>query len=100
MIKLCDAPPGAALFGPSITLPAGRYIAQLCFRAGQDLRGHGLIDVCVKSGTEILATNPIDADVPPKEDFRVELEVISAEELQDLEVPLWCSNGLPPEGGS
>jgi ubiquinone/menaquinone biosynthesis C-methylase UbiE len=94
VIAVNDAARGAALYGPYITLPAGRYIAQVYFRTGTPRAGRALMDVAVEVGRRQLAQRTVEAGRLPDHHPVAELEFGSEEELRELEVRLICDCGF------
>jgi SAM-dependent methyltransferase len=93
-IAFYNAAPGTALFGPYISLPAGRYVARLRFAAASERRGQATLDVCAAAGAQRLAARDIDAALLPGPQPIAELAFGSASELHEIEVRLFCAGGF------
>lgn len=93
-IAFVDAAAGTALFGPYISLPAGRYIARLCFGSAGARRGRAIFDVSAETGARRLAERALDVGNLSSASPIAELVFESSVELHRLEVRLFCERGF------
>lgn len=79
---------GMALYGPYVSLPAGRYSATLHFKGQPQATRRVKLDICVDTGRKVLAV----IERAPTSPMRLEFDI--AEPVSDLEVRLWTPGGL------
>jgi 2-polyprenyl-3-methyl-5-hydroxy-6-metoxy-1,4-benzoquinol methylase len=81
--------PGYGLFGPYVTLPAGRCVARIFFEGPK--RGRATVDLCAESGEIMLASRVIDLGTLEENFAEIAADLGSARSA--CEVRLLC----PPE---
>jgi SAM-dependent methyltransferase len=93
-IVLDGAAKGTGLFGPYIDLPAGRYVARLCFRPNTTLEGCAVMDVACDTGRTRLAHASIDTRRGVRPPHITEMTFASDTDLNGVEVRLLCEAGF------
>ena len=90
-IIVSDAGEGYCLFGPYEALAPGRYVVAVEFEAGVPFVGSGVVDACIGSGANVLASRAFSAgaDASP---LSVSFDLTAA--CSDLEVRLWGAAGF------
>ncbi|MGI4954466.1 MAG: class I SAM-dependent methyltransferase [Janthinobacterium lividum] len=90
-IAVDTAAEGYCLFGPYMPLPAGRYVVAVEFDAGTPVTGSGVIDACVGSGSNVLASRGFSSGdaMPP---LSISFDLPAA--CTDLEVRIWGEAGF------
>ncbi|MFC0410820.1 class I SAM-dependent methyltransferase [Roseomonas elaeocarpi] len=88
-----DAPAGAAVYGPYVTLPAGRYRAQLVLAAGER-RGRVRMDVAGGQDHHSLAERALDLWQLPAGEAMLELPFYLGAATELVEVRLFNEPGL------
>jgi 2-polyprenyl-3-methyl-5-hydroxy-6-metoxy-1,4-benzoquinol methylase len=94
VIALQNARHGTALYGPYITLPTGRYVAQVYFRPGTPRVGRAIMDIAVEIGTRQVTQRVIEVAHLLDSHPVAKLEFASDGELRELEVRLICDPGF------
>ncbi len=90
-LRFANAASGTALYGPYMDLPAGRYRACLSFAEGEMAHGQGVMDVCVETGSRVLARVPVSA---ARLQAGASLTFSSDEPLRQVEVRLFNGNNF------
>ncbi len=90
-IRFANAASGTALYGPYMDLPAGRYRACLSFAGGEMAHGQAVMDVCVETGSRVLARIPVSA---AKLQAGASLTFSADEPLRQVEVRLFNGNNF------
>lgn len=90
VIALRNTAKGTGLFGPYVSLPAARYTARICFRAGTPLHGRAVMDVCAGGVKDALARCSLDAARLDPARPIVELPFTAKDDVVDVEVRLFC----------
>lgn len=93
LIELLGAA-GAGAYGPYVSLPRGRYVARLRFRAGWAPGGAAALDVSADNGETRIASLPFDGARLPGTGMSVELPFEAAADLAGVEVRLICRPGF------
>ena len=90
-IRFSNTTAGTALYGPYMDLPAGRYRACVSFAGGELAHGQAVLDVCVDTGTRVLARLPVSA---ARLQAGASLTFGAAEPLRQVEVRLFNGNNF------
>jgi SAM-dependent methyltransferase len=90
---------GAGAFGPYASLPAGRWVARLVFRARGKAAGRAKLDVTSGGGTRTLVDRSLAAEEIVAMGYVVELPFDAEGDLDGVEVRLFCQKpGLMGRG--
>jgi len=84
-----DGSEGYLIYGPYISLPAGKYRAELFFSDATSLTGKGRLDVACKCGNVILNAKEIYFD-NFRVDGKIQIEFVSTQMESDVEIRLYC----------
>lgn len=81
---------GFVMYGPYISLPAGRYVARIHLLPGKRMSGRGVCDVCFRSGKVIVTS----IDVNLSELYRPSIELLFelSERQGDVEIRVFCDD--------
>lgn len=85
---------GTGAYGPYLSLPRGRYVARLRFRAGWAAGGTAVLDVSADVGETRIASKPFEAARLAETGMAVELPFEAASDLAGVEVRLFCRPGF------
>jgi SAM-dependent methyltransferase len=88
-IRLTDAR-GCALFGPYLTLPAGRYTARILFATGPDRTGRVTMDIAARNGKSQINESIFDLENLPFGRDHIEMDFEIDRPQSGCEVRLIC----------
>lgn len=78
------------MYGPYISLPAGRYAARIDLLSGGRMEGRGICDVCFRSGKVIVTS--MDVNLSELHRPSIELLFELSECQDDVEVRVFCTD--------